>query len=351
LSFDASQEACGKLDELYKILIAPTTFFVLIDYTMAASFGRLALENPELFRTVIDPTATSLAFFVPVGSAMFHLGALGISLFLFALSALSKGRIGLLGRLFSLWALLFVLVYITSPYVPVFASRFIPSDWIPSITTSQLLILTAVVSLMLACYLVVKARKQSGGTNTKWPKLFPRKVPVKSIATVMAVLVIGFAIGAETVSLLRTGKEVEKVTLPTLTVSQELSGESYIKSIRDIISEAHRMTLESGNKTLACSRGQISKTELLDFYRRERSNSLILLERAVGLHPPTDYSEAHFHIVRSLSILSITYTMGIDSIVDSNWSLMAEASVLNDEATFEQQKFYFMMERLGQKLE
>jgi hypothetical protein len=111
-----------KLDRLYKVLLAPTTFFVLISWQFQTYFWNLAFEKPELLP--LTPPATEKDLLNPLVLLVYEAGVLGISVILFILSVYARNKKGLAGRFFTFWSLFFVLILTSGSFfqaIPPFA--------------------------------------------------------------------------------------------------------------------------------------------------------------------------------------------------------------------------------------
>jgi len=107
---------CDRLDKLYKVLIAPTTFYILISWHVQTYMWNLYLNHPQLVPPSLgEVTESDLR--LPMEFTNWVAGALGLSIIFFVLFVFIKGRIGLLGRFATFYFLLISLTLATGLFI------------------------------------------------------------------------------------------------------------------------------------------------------------------------------------------------------------------------------------------
>jgi len=146
---------CNRLDNVYKVLLAPSTFFILISWLFQTHMWSLYLEHPQL-RLTLEVTEKDLLN--PLVFLTYVAGALGISVILFLVVIFVRGRKGLVGRFVAFWLLLFAFTLTTGSFIQaMFPFILVP---LPTGPASGWIILGMFIILsgMLSGYLVWKAK-------------------------------------------------------------------------------------------------------------------------------------------------------------------------------------------------
>lgn len=95
-----------EIDNLYKILLAPVTFLVLLEFTVLNYYYTVVTQHPDL--------GTSIGGLTPLtgaDSAILSGGMVALSLFFYILGFFNQGSRGYDLRLFAMFWLLFALFY------------------------------------------------------------------------------------------------------------------------------------------------------------------------------------------------------------------------------------------------
>lgn len=143
-----------KLNTLYKMLLTPTTFLILISWTYTTYIVNIGIQYPNNVPYQIDLNVDLL---LAPRLAAFQITALAISLFFHLLTVFERSKFGYVGKFISFLGLLFTLFLTASPFV-LGEMAFIP------LPTGEILILSAaIISIILSVVLLWRAKRAYEG--------------------------------------------------------------------------------------------------------------------------------------------------------------------------------------------
>jgi len=149
---DNAHDEFNRLDDIYKFLLTPTTFYILISWLFWTHCFNLVLEHPRLWP--LDVPFTEELLLTPINLVTYEAGSLGISVILFLIFVFVRSRkLAAAGRLFAFWTLFFVLFLTSFTFIQaMYPFRL----FLPLLGGTLILVLTTVSSGLLSGYLVWK---------------------------------------------------------------------------------------------------------------------------------------------------------------------------------------------------
>jgi len=150
---DMQPNATDRLDSLFKWLLAPTSFLMLIAWNYTNYFMATGLAHPELAKILkFEFQETDLLIASRVLTT--EVTVFGVSIFLFLIAAMSEQRtVRMLLRFLSFWGISFTLALIWLS----FAQAEFPLILLPTPTGEVALFVSAVIGFLLSIFIVWKA--------------------------------------------------------------------------------------------------------------------------------------------------------------------------------------------------
>lgn len=149
-----------KLDKLYRMLLAPTTFLILISWHYTVYLTNVGMEYPQYTLYTIDP---STALFAAPVMAMVELTALSISLFIYLLLFFEKeSKLVWVGKFFCFFTLIVTLFLTPSPILVAVTAAFLGFSGVPSGEAAIPFII--IISVLITFWLFWRANKS--GNNS-----------------------------------------------------------------------------------------------------------------------------------------------------------------------------------------
>jgi hypothetical protein len=152
----ASRIGSDRLDDLFKWLLAPTTFLMLISWNETNYWATTGLAHPEL-EQILHFHFETTDLLIASRLLTTEVTVFGVSVLLFMAVAMKKGTgLRLFLRFCSLWGLLFTLTLIWFE----FAQAEWPLILLPTPTGVQAIIVSSAISFFIALVIVLQARSE-----------------------------------------------------------------------------------------------------------------------------------------------------------------------------------------------